>query len=56
MPILSEKIKAGIGGVPLSYTKPKKFPSVVARGEVTELPAWVAFDKQVCINNNDAFL
>lgn len=47
MPILSEKIKPGIGGVPLPYTKPKKFPSVFVREEVADLPAWIAFDKQV---------
>jgi hypothetical protein len=56
MPILSEKIKPGIGGVPLPYAKPKKFPSMFAREEVTELPAWIAFDKQVCVNNINTFL
>jgi hypothetical protein len=56
MPILSEKIKSGIGGVPLPYTKPKKLPTMFARGEVTELPAWIAFDKQVCVSNMDTCL
>ena len=46
--MLAEKIKPGIGGVPLPYTKPQKYPSLFARGEVAELPAWIAFDKQVC--------
>ncbi|KAJ4428509.1 hypothetical protein ANN_24551 [Periplaneta americana] len=47
LPILAEKIKPGIGGIPLPYTKPKKYPSLFPRGEVAELPAWIAFDKQV---------
>jgi hypothetical protein len=44
--MLTEKIKLGIGGVPLSFTKPKRFPSLFARKD-TELPAWLAFDKQM---------
>jgi hypothetical protein len=48
--MLTEKIKPGIGGVPLLYTKPKRFPSLFAR-KVTELPTWLAFDKQVGIHN-----
>ena len=47
--MLTEKLKPGIGGVPLPYTKPYKYPSLYARGEVAELPAWIVFDKQVCI-------
>jgi len=48
--MLTEKIKLGIGGVPLSFTKPKRFPSLFARKD-TELPAWLAFDKQVSNHN-----
>jgi hypothetical protein len=43
--MLTEKIKPGIGGVPLPFTKPKRFP-LFARKDI-ELPAWLAFDKQV---------
>ena len=46
--MLTEGAKPGIGGVPLPHTKPHKYPSLYARGEVAELPAWIAFDKQVC--------
>lgn len=37
-----EKVKPNMLGV-LS----DRYPSVYARGEVIELPAWIAFDKQV---------
>ena len=46
--MLTEKVKPGIGGVPLPYTKLKKFPALFAT-KATELPAWLAFDKQVGI-------
>jgi hypothetical protein len=41
MPILTEKIKP--------YAKPKTFSSIFASREATELPAWIEFDKQVCV-------
>lgn len=50
VPMLTEKIKPGIGGVPLPYRKPKRFPSLFARKDV-ELPSWLAFDKQVSNHN-----
>jgi len=50
VPMLTEKIKPGIGGVPLPFTKPKTFPSLFARKDI-ELPAWLAFDKQVSNHN-----
>lgn len=51
MPILTEKMKPGIGGVPLPYTKPKKFPFLIVRRKTTELPTWIAYDKQVCVHS-----
>ncbi|GJQ82716.1 hypothetical protein Trydic_g19726 [Trypoxylus dichotomus] len=42
VPTLIEKVRPNLFG-PLS----DKYPSLYARGEVTELPAWIAFDKQV---------
>lgn len=51
--MVSETIKPGIGGVPLVYEKPKKFLSVAARGESANLPAWLAFDKQVGVPNSN---
>lgn len=44
VPALTEKVKPNILG-PLT----DKYPSVYPRGEVMELPAWIAFDKQVYI-------
>jgi hypothetical protein len=48
--MLTEEIKPGIGGVPLPHTKPKRVPSLFARKDM-ELPAWLAFDKQVSNHN-----
>lgn len=39
---LREKVKPNMLG-PLS----DRYPSIFARGEVSELPGWIAFDKQV---------
>nr|CAD7430589.1 unnamed protein product [Timema monikensis] len=44
---LSEKLKPGIGGSPLPWSRPNKYPSIYARAEAPELPAWIVFDKQV---------
>lgn len=49
VPYLSEKSLPGIGGEPLPGTKVNKFPSVYARGEVTDLPSWLVYDKQVSV-------
>lgn len=46
IPYLSEKTLPGIGGVPLANTEVNKFPSLYARGEVTELPTWLVYDKE----------
>lgn len=42
IPCLVEKVKPNMFG-PLS----DRYPSIYARGEVSELPAWIAFDKQI---------
>ncbi|CAG2060773.1 unnamed protein product [Timema podura] len=47
VPILTEKLKPGIGGAPLPWSRPSKYPSIYARAEAPELPAWIVFDKQV---------
>lgn len=39
---LCEKVKPNMLGVLSDH-----YPSVYPRGEVMELPAWIAFDKQV---------
>nr|CAD7408838.1 unnamed protein product [Timema poppensis] len=45
--ILTEKLKPGIEGAPLPWSRPSKYPSIYARAEAPELPAWIVFDKQV---------
>lgn len=47
---LKEKVKPNMLG-PLT----DKYPSIYARGEVTEIPAWIAFDKQVRIVSSNHF-
>jgi sulfur relay (sulfurtransferase) DsrF/TusC family protein len=42
VPALVEKVKPNMFG-PLS----DKYPSLYPRGEVLELPSWIAFDKQI---------
>lgn len=46
VPYLSDKERPGIGGAALQ-TKPQSYPSIYARGDVSELPTWVAYDRQV---------
>ncbi|XP_067013861.2 EF-hand domain-containing family member C2 [Anabrus simplex] len=43
VPMLCDKITPGIGGV----KRFQKYPSIFARGEVTDLPPWIVFDKQI---------
>lgn len=42
--MLSDKVRPVAGG-----KINNRYPSIYARGEVAELPAWIAFDKQVCV-------
>ena len=39
--------KPGIGGDPMRGQKPRTQNSAIPRGSGTDLPAWVAFDRQV---------
>ena len=41
--------KPGIGGDRLSFQKVPPANSNIPRGSGSDLPAWVAFDRQVCI-------
>ncbi|KAI4467069.1 ef-hand domain c-terminal containing protein [Holotrichia oblita] len=42
VPTLIEKVRPNLFG-----SLSDKYPSIFARGEVAELPAWIAFDKQI---------
>lgn len=44
---MSDKQRPGIGGAPIYYAKPRRYPSIYARGDVSELPTWIAYDRQV---------
>ena len=45
--LLTGEAKPGIGGEPLPGQKLKPKNSVIPRGNGSDLPAWVAFDRQV---------
>ncbi|KAG8329790.1 EF-hand domain-containing member C2 [Homalodisca vitripennis] len=47
VPYLSDKERPGIGGAPIYYSRPRRYPSIYARGDVSELPTWIAFDRQM---------
>ncbi|XP_014259036.1 EF-hand domain-containing family member C2 [Cimex lectularius] len=47
VPYLTEKKKPGIGGVPLPGSDQGSYPSIYARGEVSELPPWIIYDKHI---------
>lgn len=42
--------KPGIGGEPLLGQKLKPKFSVFPKGQGSDAPSWVVFDKQVCLN------
>lgn len=49
IPYLTEADSPGIGGYPLVWATPDTTPSIYPRRECKELPAWLAFDKQVIL-------
>lgn len=49
VPYLTDKERPGIGGTPLNHSKSERlYPSIYARSDVAEIPAWIAYDRQVC--------
>ena len=49
--MLVGEAKPGIGGERLPFQKLPPPNSYIPRGQGTDLPSWVAFDKQVIIKN-----
>jgi len=47
VPYINDRPRPGIGGAPLPNSSGNRYPSVYARGEVVEVPAWIAYDKQI---------
>lgn len=48
VPYLTDKERPGIGGTTLYNSKSERlYPSIYARGDGAEIPAWIAYDRQV---------